>query len=151
MAPAPSDQLPLQDLARWRDRVRPHGLGVDTMTTDRRSPLVRMTAVVAISLLALVGCSGESAHRKISAALVDGNPGFLPKTITVHKDDKVDLVVSNTTDKTHGFRIEGYGITRLIDPTAPPVHVKFSASRGGTFRIYCQLHEKHQTATLVVL
>jgi len=109
-----------------------------------------MAAVVTISLLALAGCSGESVDPKITIATVDGKPGFAPRTITVHTDDKVDLVVTNRTDKTHGFRIEGYGITKLVDPTAPPEHVKFTAYRGGTFRIMCQLHEAHQTATLIV-
>ena len=109
-----------------------------------------VVAVVALALLTLVGCSGDSVQRKISASLVDGNPGFVPETLSVDKGDEVDLTVTNTTDKTHGFEIQGYGITELIDPTAPPVHVKFTASKGGTFRIFCQLHEKHQTATLVV-
>jgi len=101
-------------------------------------------------MLALVGCVGQAAPRTIAATIVDGKPGFSPDKVSVHKGDHVDLVVTNTTDKTHGFDIEGYHITRLIDPTAPPVHVKFVASQGGTFRIFCQLHDKHQTATLVV-
>ncbi len=109
-----------------------------------------MAAAVTISLLALLGCSGESVDPKISIAMVDGQAGFNPEEITVHTDDEVDLLVTNTTDKTHGFRIEGYGVTKLIDPTAPPEHVKFTAYRGGTFRIMCQLHEAHQTATLIV-
>ncbi len=101
-------------------------------------------------MLALVGCVGQPAHRTIAATIVDGKPGFSPATVNVRKGDHVDLVVRNTTDKTHGFEIEGYKITRLIDPTAPPVHVKFTAHQGGTFRIFCQLHQTHQTATLVV-
>jgi len=103
-----------------------------------------------VAVLALVGCVGQPAHRTIAATIVDGKPGFRPDTVNVRKGDHVDLLVRNTTDKTHGFDIEGYGITRLIDPTAPPMHVKFVASQGGTFRIFCQLHPKHQTATLVV-
>ncbi len=101
-------------------------------------------------MVALAGCVGQSATRTISATIVDGKPGFSPDVVSVHKGDHVDLVVKNTTDKTHGFTIEGYKITRLIDPTAPPLHVKFVAHQGGTFRILCQLHDTHQTATLVV-
>ncbi|MBA3268517.1 MAG: cupredoxin domain-containing protein [Acidimicrobiia bacterium] len=121
------------------------------MATDNPTRLRRAAAVAGISLLALVGCAGESVDSTITIATVDGKPGFRPDEITVHKNDEVDLTVTNVTDKTHGFRIEGYGITRLSDPTAPPERVKFSASRGGTFRIMCQLHEKHQTGTLIVL
>lgn len=120
------------------------------MRVTNRSSLLRAMAGMAVALLALAGCASGSASRSISASIVNGNPGFSPQTVSVHKGDKVDLVVSNATDKTHGFAIEGYKIARLIDPTAPPVHVKFTASLAGTFRIYCQLHEKHQTATLVV-
>ncbi len=120
------------------------------MAVANSSRLRRTVAGVALSLLALAGCSGQSAHHAIAATIVDGKPGFSPKTVTVHKNDKVDLVVTNTTDKTHGFDIEGYHIQRLIDPTAPPVHVKFTASQAGTFRIFCQLHAAHQTATLSV-
>jgi len=125
-------------------------MGVDTIAMDNRSRLRRTVAVGAVSLLALAGCSGESVEPAISIAVVDGKPDFSPKTVTVDTDDTVDLSVTNTTDKTHGFRIEGYGITRLVDPTAPPEHVKFTAYRGGIFRIMCQLHEAHQTATLIV-
>ena len=121
------------------------------MATDKRSRLRRTAAVVAVSLLGLAGCAGESVDRTITVASVDGAPGLVPDEITVHKDDEVLLVVKNTTDKTHGFRIEGYGITELSDPTAPPLEVEFEATRGGTFRIMCHLHETHQTGTLIVL
>ncbi len=115
-----------------------------------RSRLRRTLAGVAIAVVALVGCVGQSTNRTIAATVVDGKPGFSPPTVNVHKGDHVDLVVTNTTDKTHGFAIEGYHVTRLIDPTAPAVHVKFVAHQAGTFRIFCQLHQTHQTATLVV-
>jgi len=115
-----------------------------------RSRLRRTVVVVVVAVLGLVGCVGQTANRTIAATIVDGKPGFSPDIVNVRKGDHVDLLVRNTTDKTHGFEIEGYRITRLIDPTAPPVHVKFVAHQGGTFRILCQLHDTHQTATLVV-
>ena len=126
-------------------------VATDNRTRRRRRRRRRMMAVGAVSALALAGCAGGNANPAIDIATVDGQAGFVPPTITVETDDKVDLRVTNTTDSTHGFRIEGYGITRLVDPTAPPEQVKFTAYRGGTFRIMCQLHEAHQTATLVVL
>jgi nitrosocyanin len=120
------------------------------MAVVNSSRLRRSVAGAAVAALALAGCSGGTAHKTIAATIVNGAPGFSPGTVNVHKNDKVDLVVKNTTDKTHGFSIEGYHITRLVDPTAPPLHVKFTASQAGTFRIFCQLHPKHQAATLVV-
>ena len=113
------------------------------------------TAVIAAALavVATAGCAGQSERRTIAAATVEGGaPGFSPDVVTVHTGDKVDLIVSNSTDRTHGFDIEGYGIeARQIDPTLKPEEVKFTARRAGTFKIYCHLHPQHQTATLVVL
>ncbi|HEX2273306.1 MAG TPA: cupredoxin domain-containing protein [Acidimicrobiales bacterium] len=113
------------------------------------------TAGAAALVLALVGasaCAGESERRTVAAATVDGKPGFSPDTITVHTGDKVDLIVSNATDRTHGFDIEGYGLqARVVDPTLEPERVRFTARRAGTFKIYCHLHPQHLTATLVVL
>jgi nitrosocyanin len=121
------------------------------MPVTNRSRLGRVLATGAVAVLALAGCGGGgTSNRTIQADIVNGKAGFVPSTVNVHKGDKVDLVVTNTTDKTHGFDIEGYHITREIDPTAPPVHVKFTANQGGTFKIFCQLHPTHQTATLVV-
>jgi len=109
-----------------------------------------MAGVVALGL-AVAGCASHTDRDTIRAALVDGKAGFAPASVTVHKGDKVDLTVRNSTDKTHGFSVEGYGIGRVSDPTAAPMHLRFTADRAGTFKIYCQLHPAHQTATLVVL
>ncbi len=116
----------------------------------RRS--IAPAAAAVIALLTAAGCAGESERRTIAAATVDGGAGFSPDVVTVHTGDKVDLIVSNATDRTHGFDIEGYGLeAKEIDPTLEPVEVTFTARRAGTFKIYCHLHPQHQTATLVVL
>ncbi len=117
----------------------------------RRRTIAVMGALVLV-LVSAAGCAGESERRTIAAATVDDKPGFSPQRITVHTGDKVDLIVSNATDRTHGFDIEGYGLrARVVDPTLKPEHVKFTARRQGTFKIFCHLHPQHQTATLVVL
>jgi nitrosocyanin len=81
--------------------------------------------------------------------LVSGGAGFDPTTITADKEDTLALRVGNTTDKTHGFSIEGYGIKQTVDP-GQTLNLKFRLSSAGTFKIFCQLHPTHQTATLVV-
>ena len=106
-------------------------------------------ALVGLALV-LSGCGGSpTARREISAAAVSGGAGFTPTPITVDKDDNVVLTVGNSTAAVHGFSIEGYGIQREISP-GPAVEVKFKSTKPGTFKIYCQLHPAHQTATLVV-
>ncbi len=105
--------------------------------------------VVGLALV-LSGCGGHATlTRSIDAAQVSGGAGFDPLVVTVHKDDNVVLNVGNTTSATHGFSIEGYGVHDTVD-AGTPIKVKFKAVKPGTFKIFCQLHPAHQTATLVV-
>ena len=98
----------------------------------------------------LSGCGGSpTARRQISAADVAGGAGFTPDAVTVDKDDNVVLRVGNSTARVHGFTIEGYGIRREVEP-GPGMEVKFKSTKPGTFKIYCQLHETHKLATLIV-
>jgi nitrosocyanin len=100
--------------------------------------------------LAFTGCGGHpDVHRQITAVDVGGGAGFEPATLTVHKDDVVRISVSNASSKTHGFSIEGYGIRDEVQPNNP-IRVRLRAKKPGTFKIYCQLHETHQVATLIV-
>ena len=122
-----------------------------TSVPSRPRPAGLVAAVVSL-VLVLAGCSGGHTDRHtVTAALVNGKAGFEPATVTVHTGDKVDLRVRNTTDRPHGFDIDGYGLkAQVIQPDAEPVRVRFTARRAGTFRIFCQLHPTHQAATLVV-
>ena len=100
--------------------------------------------------LVLSGCGGSPEKtRTIAAADVAGGAGFAPTTVTVNKDDNVTLNVGNTTARVHGFTVEGYGIREEVQP-GPPMEIKFKSTKPGTFKIYCQLHETHQIATLIV-
>ena len=111
----------------------------------------RVAAVAAALALAtmLGGCGKDTVRHSIAATLVNSAPGFAPDTITVNQEEHVILKVGNGTATTHGFSIEGYRVTRTVDPNQT-IDVKFKANRQGTFRIYCQLHPAHQTATLIV-
>ncbi|HEX2048423.1 MAG TPA: cupredoxin domain-containing protein [Acidimicrobiales bacterium] len=107
-------------------------------------------AVVGLGLV-LTGCTGghPEVERQIAAANVGTGAGFEPSTVTVNKDDNVTLAVGNTSTRVHGFSIEGYGIQREVEPNNG-IQVKFKSTKPGTFKIWCQLHETHQVATLVV-
>jgi nitrosocyanin len=111
----------------------------------------RAVAVAAAAALALTtaACGRDTATRSIAAAVVDGAPGFTPQTITVDQEQPVVLRVGNGTDREHGFSIVGYRISEVVGPNQT-VEIEFRATRGGTFKIYCQLHPAHQTATLIV-
>ncbi len=101
--------------------------------------------------LVLSGCGGHPTVRRaisVVPATASAGASYEPKTITVSKDDNVILAVGNPTTAAHGFTIEGYGISTEIPPGGS--EVKIRATHPGTFKIYCQLHETHQVATLVV-
>jgi nitrous oxide reductase len=116
--------------------------------TDPRRRAIAVTAALALAL-AFAGCGHGTAHRSIAATAVNGAPGFFPTSIVVSQEETVVLKVGNGTDKVHGFTIEGYKIAKTVEPNQT-VNIKFRASRGGTFKIFCQLHPAHQTATLIV-
>ena len=100
--------------------------------------------------LVLSGCGGHpDIERQIAVSPGPSGAVFEPKTITVDKDDNVTLAIANPTTSVHGFSIEGYGIQREI-PGSETLEVRFKSTKPGTFKIYCQLHETHRVATLVV-
>lgn len=114
-------------------------------------PTLRRLLPAALLGIVLVasGCGGHpDVKRQISVQSGAGGAVFEPKTITVHKDDNVHLAIGNPTTSVHGFSIEGYGIHDTIPPGG--AEKKFKATHPGTFKIFCQLHETHQIATLVV-
>jgi len=107
-------------------------------------------AAVVVALTASLGACGQGdTSRAISVVTKDGKAGFAPTTVTVDKGDKINLAVGNTTEKTHGFSIQGYGVKKEVAARST-VHVIFRADKPGTYRISCQLHPAHQLATLVV-
>ena len=118
------------------------------MRTDHRRRIAAAAAAVPLVLL-FTGCATPTDHREITATVINGAAGFDPAAITVEKEDTVVITVSNTTDKTHGFSIQGMGVRKTVDPNQT-LRVKFRAGRGGAFKIYCQLHPAHGTATLLV-
>lgn len=99
--------------------------------------------------LLLPACGEETDERSIAAASVDDKPGFAPETLRVHEGRKVELSLGNTTDKTHGFSIDGYDVALTVEP-GKAEKLEFEADKGGEFRIFCQLHPAHQAAKLVV-
>jgi len=111
----------------------------------------RATALVAVAALplALSACGTDDVTRSIAAAPVGNAPGFTPLAITVDQEDHVVIRVGNGTAREHGFTIEGYRRVTVVQP-GETKEIRFKATRGGTFKIFCQLHPAHQTATLIV-
>jgi nitrosocyanin len=104
---------------------------------------------IVLGVLLLPGCAEKTDERSIAATSVDGKPGFAPDEVRVHEGRKVDISLANTTDKTHGFSIDGYAVATTVDP-GKAVKLDFEAGKSGEFRIFCQLHPAHQAAKLIV-
>lgn len=121
--------------------------------TRARNRRARAAAFLLPALVALVaaGCGNDTSRRTISAAPVQGGTGFRPTSISVHNGDRVDLRVGNGTAVPHGFDIDGFGLKSWVIEPGQTQRIQFTARRAGTFRIFCHLHEQHQTATLRVL
>ena len=118
-----------------------------------RSRRARAAAFLLPALVGLVaaGCGNDTTSRRtISAAPVQGGTGYRPTSISVHNGDKVDLRVGNDTAVPHGFDIDGLGLKSWVIEPGQTQRIRFTAGRAGTFRIFCHLHEQHQTATLRV-
>jgi nitrosocyanin len=121
---------------------------VRTLSRFLPRPALRVAAIAGLALAASA-CGGHpSVDRQITVRSATAGAVFEPETITVNKDDNVALTIGNPTAAVHGFSIEGYGIREEVPPGG--MEKLFSARHPGTFKIYCQLHETHQIATLVV-
>jgi heme/copper-type cytochrome/quinol oxidase subunit 2 len=116
---------------------------------------------VAIAL-ALALCAGAPAALadgfdsdvetiQIVSASVGGKNVYIPSTIVVTGGKPVTLSLFNTTDVPHGFAISGIGVEAVL-PAQQEYTVKLPALEGGhVYRVHCQLHPGHVSATLVVL
>ncbi|GAC1597831.1 MAG: hypothetical protein NVS3B21_22770 [Acidimicrobiales bacterium] len=113
----------------------------------------RATAAVVLLLggLALsTGCGSKSPTRiNIQDGPVGQGNGITPAELSVPRNAEVEFKVTNTATKTHGFSVEGYDVVKEI-PAGESVTVKFTASRSGTFKVFCQLHPSHAPAELTV-
>ena len=108
-----------------------------------------MVAAATLAVATTACGTTDTVHRSIAATPVNAAPGFFPTSIVVNQEDTVILRVGNGTDREHGFTIEGYKRSTTVKPNETK-EIKFKATRAGTFKIFCQLHPAHQTATLIV-
>ncbi|MGH9224106.1 MAG: cupredoxin domain-containing protein [Acidimicrobiales bacterium] len=118
------------------------------MRTDLRNRAAAVLAAAALAI-ATTACGNDTVERSTAATLVNNAPGFFPTSIIVNQEDQVLLRVGNGTDREHGFTIEGYRRSTVVRPNETK-EIKFKAARAGAFKIFCQLHPAHQTATLIV-
>lgn len=87
---------------------------------------------------------------QVVSAFVGANV-YIPATIVVVGGRAHTLNIFNATDQPHGFAIAGLGIETILAPKEE-TPVELPALEGGhVYRIHCQMHGAHRSATLVVL
>ena len=122
-------------------------------------------ALVAL-LAAAVGCHGpmhehhmarhhgfttDASTIQIVTTQIGGKNVFIPSTIVVTSGHPVKLSIFNTTDVPHGFAIPALNVATML-PAKAEQEIELPALEGHQIlQIKCHLHEKHRTATLVVL
>src|SRR5436309_15668135 len=64
-----------------------------------------------------VACGGGTKTDKLSISdgTVNGKAGFDPASLSTKKGHKVEITVTNTGDKTHGFSINEFGVAKTVD------------------------------------
>ena len=113
--------------------------------------------IIAVSLLWVAAVAtgahheeGETPPIQVVSAVVGGKNVFIPSTIAVVEGKPQTLSIFNATDKPHGFAIPAAGVETVLPEQMEHV-VALPPMEPGIYRIHCQLHEAHRSATLVVL
>ena len=97
------------------------------------------------------GFTGDTSTIQVVTTELGGKNVFIPSTIVVTSGHPVKLSIFNTTDVPHGFAIPALNVAEVL-PAKAEHEIELPAMEGHQIlQIKCHLHEKHRTATLVVL
>lgn len=75
---------------------------------------------------------------------------WVPESIFAKKGDVVQLRLVNKLDAEHGYKIEAFGVEKVVAAESAET-VTFTADKAGIFPISCQLHPPHVAGQIVVL
>ena len=87
---------------------------------------------------------------QVVTAVVGGKNVYIPSTIALAAQRAASLSLFNSTDKPHGFAIPALDI-EVVVPEQVEQRIELPALPAGLYRIHCQLHEAHRSATLLVV
>ena len=97
------------------------------------------------------GFTSDTSTIQVVTTELGGKNVFIPSTIVVTSGHPVKLSIFNTTDVPHGFAIPALKVAEVL-PAKAEHEIELPALEGHqVLQIKCHLHEKHRTATLVVL
>src|SRR5215510_548713 len=97
------------------------------------------------------GFTSDTSTIQVVTTELGGKNVFIPSTIVVTSGHPVKLSIYNTTDVPHGFAIPALKVAEVIQPKSEQEIDLPALEPHQVLQIKCHLHEKHRTATLVVL
>lgn len=120
-----------------------------------RSSQTVCALAVALAAATLIGFSTPASAGEVHLTVVNietpqGVKIWEPTSIFAKKGDTVTLRLINKLQAEHGYKIEAFGVEKVIGPEAAET-VTFTADKAGVFPISCQLHPPHVAGQLVVL
>jgi heme/copper-type cytochrome/quinol oxidase subunit 2 len=131
------------------------------MRSNRLPVFTHLLALVALTSAAVAchggmhrghhGFTSDTSTIQVVTTELGGKNVFIPSTIVVTSGHPVKLSIFNTTDVPHGFAIPALNVATVL-PAKAEQEIELPALEGHQIlQIKCHLHEKHRTATLVVL
>ena len=117
---------------------------------SRWGSLALLAALGTTSPIAAEEAAVETPPVQVLTAVVGGKNVFIPSTIAVAAGRASQLSIFNATDKPHGFAIPALGVETVI-PEQVEQRVEFPPLAPGLYRIHCQLHAAHRSASLLVV
>jgi len=112
--------------------------------------LATLGALVLAGFAAKAESAPEPPPLQVVTALVGGKNVFIPSTLALPAGAPASLSIFNSTDTPHGFAIRALGVETVI-PEQTEQRVELPVLSPGLYRIHCQLHEAHRSATLLVV
>jgi nitrosocyanin len=106
-----------------------------------------------VGLLAVGTQSAAAGEVKLTVVNIETPQGvkiWVPESIFAKKGDTVELRLINKLDAEHGYKIDAFGVEKVVAAQAAET-VTFTADKAGIFPISCQLHPPHVAGQIVVL
>ena len=91
-----------------------------------------------------------AAPLQVLTAVVGDKNVFIPSTLVLAAGPSPGISIFNATDKPHGFAIPALGVEAVI-PERIEQRVDLPTLSPGLYRIHCQLHDAHRSASLLVV
>ena len=114
---------------------------------------------VGLTVFWVLTCAGAAPSRaadpvgeplQVLTAVVGDKNVFIPSTLVLAAGPSAGISIFNATGKPHGFAIPALGVEAVI-PEQIEQHVDLPTLSPGLYRIHCQLHEAHRSASLLVV